>query len=445
MKPDDLYRRGVRGKIRSFFECSRRLRRFSLPALCLPTLVIGLCGCGRLEAGGNAALPSNRTESTAQFSNRTESTAQFSNRTESTAQSSNRTESTALSSEGAENTGYAEKDLFAMDTFMRLQAYGGRAGEAIELSVRELERLDALLSAENPESEVARLNREGGGQVSEDTAVLLARSLELWEKTGGAFEIALYPVKRLWGFDREVHSLPEEADIEAALLLSDSGGIVFSPAGEGGEASVSFLAEGMAIDFGAIAKGYASARVREIYRSCGVTGIINLGGNVQTVGTKENGASWRVGIRMLPVSDAENGIEWLPENTPGVREAVEWGYAGVVDAADEAVITSGAYERYFVLDGTAYHHILDPENGYPADADLVSASIVCSDATLADALSTAVFVMGREEAERFWRDSGLDFDMILLDREGKIFITEGIEGRFVSRLRTEVVRKQGTD
>ena len=138
------------------------------------------------------------------------------------------------------------------------------------------------------------------------------------------------------------------------------------------------LGKNMKIDLGGIAKGYTSSRVMQIFKDCGVTsGLVSLGGNVQALGTKTDGTDWQIAI--------EN-----PDKSSD--------YIGVVSVKDKAVITSGGYERYFEKNGKTYHHILDPKTGYPAESGLKSVTIVSDNGTLADALSTSLFVMGKEDA-----------------------------------------------
>ena len=162
----------------------------------------------------------------------------------------------------------------------------------------------------------------------------------------------------------------------------------------------------MKVDLGGIAKGFTSDRVMELFSADGVTsGIISLGGNVQTLGTKPDGSLWRVGIQD-------------PDDSSGIIATIE--------VADKAVITSGGYQRYFEQDGTTYHHIIDPRTGMPADSGLTSVTIVSDDGTLADGLSTSLFIMGKEAALDYWRAHRDNFDVILVASDGSITISEGL-------------------
>ena len=148
--------------------------------------------------------------------------------------------------------------------------------------------------------------------------------------------------------------------------------------------------------------------------------ILSLGGNVQCMGTKPDGSKWHIGIQR------PDGGE---------------GYLGVLTLTDKAVITSGGYERYFEENGTIYHHIIDPETGYPADSGLTSVTIVSADGALADALSTACFILGKEKAEAYWKAHADQFDMILYTEEGELLITEGLADIFESDLPVVVVKE----
>ena len=172
------------------------------------------------------------------------------------------------------------------------------------------------------------------------------------------------------------------------------------------------LTNGAQLDLGGIAKGYAAGRVRTILREAGVTSaIISLGGNVAAVGKKPDGSAWTVGLQ-----------------DPDRPEA----YFGTVSIEDACVVTSGAYQRYFEENGVCYHHILDPHTGCPAESGLKSVSVVAQDDTLADALSTALFVMGLDAGAEFQKSSGLSFEAVFVTDDNTVWITPGLAGRYRS-------------
>ena len=464
--------------------------------------------------------------------------------------------------------GGVSMNVFAMDTYMNLLAYGDRAEEAIVAAAAEIHRIDDLLSTGNPESEISKINAAGGGEVSDFTAGLIAESQTLYKETGGLFDIAIYPVMKLWGFPTQEYRVPEKAEIEAALKLADPSAITVgsapapaapaaaegatsaaeetapaeapkddstedagvpeeaqeaapaeepaaspeedaavpeeaqeaepqaaeapavpetattpaesaealaeepvaapekdaaapeeaqeaapaaaeastaaapaaeetAPAAAAGETAtgaveetapaeapkvqITFGIPGMEIDLGGIAKGYTSSRVMEIFKEYGVEhGLVSLGGNVQALGGKQDGNPWRVAIQN-------------PES--------ELDYLGVLEIADKCVITSGGYERFFEQDGVRYHHIIDPRTGSPADSGIISSTIISSDGALADGLSTSLFIMGLEEAEKYWRANADKFDFVLEDRSGKLYISEGAAKMITTEMDMEVVKK----
>ena len=321
------------------------------------------------------------------------------------------------------------REIFAMDTYMTFSAYGEEAEEALEEAEAEILRLDALLSAESEDSEIARLNRDGAGTLSEDTAYLIGRSLDLYEETDGAFEIAVYPIKQAWGFTDENYRVPSGEELAALLPLADSSLLDLDAEAK----TITYQKEGVKIDLGGITKGYASSRLSDIFAKHQVNGLINLGGNVQVYGPKPDGTDWRVAIQTPTLAEGD-ALPWLSEAALGSAALADIDYIGVLETHDEAVITSGGYERYFEQDGNIYHHIIDPKTGYPSDADLISVTIVSRDGTLADGLSTSVFVLGLDRACELWEAHKDEFDMILMDKEGALYVTKGIKDRFSSEL-----------
>ncbi len=379
-------------------------------------IVAAFCLAAVLTAGGCSwAGTASRSESSG-------SQAQASSGSEASSSSAvsgtNSAENAASSSSSAADAS-SSRDIFAMDTYMTVTAYGPNAEMAVDQAQQEIERLDALLSTGAETSEVAQINANGGGTLSEDTTYLLERSLDLYDSTNGVFDIAIYPLMDAWGFTTGNYTVPSDEMIENLLPLTDANNIIYDK----DESSISFAKDGMKIDFGGIAKGYTSGRIADIYRECGVTsGLINLGGNVQVVGTKTDGSKWRVAVQSPETEDD---------------------YLGILSTADRAVITSGGYERYFEQDGVKYHHIIDPSTGHPANNGLVSVTIVSVDGTLADGLSTSLFIMGKDKAAEYWRAHSDEFDTILEDEDGILYVTEGIADDFTSDHETNIIRKDG--
>lgn len=258
------------------------------------------------------------------------------------------------------------------------------------------------------------INNAGGGHVSEETAFLIEKSLDIGRKTNGAFDITVYPLMELWGFTSGNYRVPSDEEIKDVLSKVSYTNVI----ADGQEVT---LNNNAMIDFGGIAKGYTSSRVMEIFRQNGVEhGIISLGGNVQALNSKPDNSSWRVAVQK-PDGDGS--------------------YLGILSVDNKAVITSGGYERYFKQNGMTYHHIINPSTGYPSDSDLTSVTIVCEDGTTADALSTSLFVMGLADAMDFYRNSGIAFDMILYDRDGKLYVTQDIADSFSSDIDVEIISR----
>lgn len=313
------------------------------------------------------------------------------------------------------------RDFFAMDTYMTVQAYGDGAEEATEAAEDEVYRLDAMFSTGDPESEISGLNSKGGAVLSEEAGALVERGLELYDETGKNFDIAVYPVMKAWGFTDKNYRVPSEKELEELLPLTDADEVSFAESDDADGVEVSFGKKGMAIDLGGIAKGYTSSRIMEIYKEHGISsGLVSLGGNVQVLGTKPDGSKWKVAVQD-PGSKSADDAE---------ADAAE--YMGVLEAADTAVITSGAYERNFTQNGKFYHHIIDPATGYPADSGLRSVTIVSADGTLADALATSLYIMGKDKALDYWRDHSDEFGCILMDDDGELFVTKDLENDFTS-------------
>ncbi len=309
----------------------------------------------------------------------------------------------------------AEKQLFAMDTVMSFTATGAKSEEAVDAAMKEIQKLDALWSIGQTESEVSRINAEGGGKVSEDTEKLLSEAVSVYSETEGLFDFTVYPLVELWGFPTKKYRVPSQAELDALLPFVDASEVKL----QNGEAT---LGENQRIDLGGIAKGYASSKVMEIFRQYGVkSGMVSLGGNIHTYGKRPDGNPWRIGLQD-------------PESVTG-------DYLGVLNVEDKAVITSGGYQRYFEQDGKRYIHIIDPRTGKPAESDLLSATVVSENGALADGLSTALYIMGKEKAEEFWRQSKEAFDMLLVADDGTVYVSENLSGSFETERKTALVRK----
>jgi len=308
------------------------------------------------------------------------------------------------------DTESCSKDIFAMDTYMTVTAYGENAEKAVNEALEEIKRLDDLLSAGNDKSEISILNKNGSASLSDDSRYLYEKADRIYRETGGAYDITILPLMKLWGFQDGDPSLPTDRDIKNTCQLIGADRLIYND----GRLT---LGKGQSIDLGGIAKGYTGDSIMQIFEKNNISsGIISLGGNVQCFGKKPDGSLWRCGI-----TDPD-----YPEDMSKL--------AGTVSTSDKAVITSGGYERFFTdkKSGRTFHHIMDPKTGFSADSGLISVTIVSSDGTLADGLSTACFVMGQQDSVSYWRSHRDEFDMILITDSRKILVTKGLEGVFSS-------------
>ena len=291
--------------------------------------------------------------------------------------------------------------FFAMDTVMDFTIYGESG--LIDQSESLIASLESLVSVTDTGSELYAINQTGSGTLTGKASSLMEQALEICRRTDGALDLSIYPIVRAWGFTTGSYQVPDEAEIQALLPLVDYRKIQYDAAA--GDVT---LPEGMKIDLGSVAKGYAGQLVAQMLREHGVqSALLNLGGNVQTVGAKPDGSPWQIGIKDPQGEDAMM----------------------VLSVEDQAVVTSGGYERYFEQDGQTYWHIMDPSTGHPADSGLISVTIVGDEGVVCDGLSTALFVMGLEKAADLWVQS-CDFEAVFVTASGEVYITEGLRDRF---------------
>lgn len=313
--------------------------------------------------------------------------------------------------------------IFAMDTVMEIQVYGGDDAEALLTDAEnQIRTLEKELSVTDENSEIARLNATGSVSLSKEPAQIMEEALGYCDSTDGALDITIYPVLKAWGFTTGEYQVPGDAEIAGLLENVDYRSVkIANAAGSEAETGNSSddtdsvlctIPEGVQVDLGSVTKGYTSRKLAQYFRENGVeSGLINLGGNVECIGLKPNGSKWNVAVKS-PFKDSDSGI------------------LGVIQASDEAIITSGGYERYFEEDGETYWHIIDPTTGKPAKNGLISVTIIGKDGLMCDALSTALFVKGLDGAIDYYRSHDSSFDMILVTAEGDVYITPGVSERF---------------
>lgn len=274
----------------------------------------------------------------------------------------------------------AQMTTFSMNTVMDLKVWGRDAETGLARINAKLVELEDLWSATSEDSILYYLNRGDNVQLDPAHAALLAKVEALSQRTGGAFNPKMRILSEAWGFYDEQHRVPSPEEIAAAM-------------------------EQEQWDLGGALKGYAGQQCANLLEELNIDrAMLNLGGNIQTYGEKSDGSPWQVAVQNPNFADD---------------------YIGIVSVTGTAsVVTSGDYQRYFEVDGVKYHHILDPETGYPADSGLSSVTVICRDGLTADCLSTALFVMGLEKGTEFWRDSD-DFEAVFITTDGTIYATEG--------------------
>lgn len=295
--------------------------------------------------------------------------------------------------------------FFSMDTVITLRLPQNTAPEVRNDCIDEVQRLDALFSRTAPDSMTARFRQaETSLEVSDEYRTVLEKALSVSAATGGAFDPTLAPLTELWNITGEAPVIPSAAAVEAAL--AETGFERLSV--DGNTVTKAFPA--LSLDLGGCAKGYACEQAVRLLRNDSIPyGIVSFGGNIGVFGKKPDGTPWRVGVRD-------------PDSADGV--------AGYLSMESGFLSISGDYERYFERDGVRYHHIFDRETGYPARSGVRSAAVWAEDGCIADALSTAVFVMGWEKTLSLY-DSGIfSFEALLYCEDGTTHLTPGLAARY---------------
>lgn len=298
---------------------------------------------------------------------------------------------------------------FGMNTVMEHRAFGRYAAEALQAVRNEAVRLEKLLSRYVPGSDISRVNGSAGRKeerLRRDTFELLSRAVEFSICSHGLFDATIGPLVDLWKGCRDSDEPPEDSRIKQILPLVDYTGLILDP----GKKSARLKETGQSIDLGGIGKGYADDKFLEVFKKYGISSAYsNIGGNVAALGAKPDGSPWKVGIRH-----------------PRQQNSL----IGLVAVTDKAVVTSGDYQRYFIGNtGKRFHHILDPSTGYPAEAGLISVTVIADSSMDADALSTILFIAGKEKGlELLGNFPGAE--AILVDTNLQVRVTYGLKEHF---------------
>ncbi|MDR0501994.1 MAG: FAD:protein FMN transferase [Treponema sp.] len=271
----------------------------------------------------------------------------------------------------------ASRAEFALGTVCSITLFEQGQSDIYREIFNRLREIENRMSVNIPSSDISRVNAAAGIEpvkVHEDVFRVLERSVHFARLSDGAFDPSVGPVVSLWGIGKDNQRVPAQPEIDEVLPLVNWRDIEL----DARSGSVFLGKVGMALDLGSIAKGYAADEAAAIIKRAGIKrAIVDLGGNIVVCGEKKDKSPWKVGLQ-----------------NPGGKRGE---YAGIIMANEKTVVTSGVYERYFEQDGFRYHHIFSPSRGYPADTGILSATIITANSMDADALSTAVFVLGCEK------------------------------------------------
>lgn len=296
-----------------------------------------------------------------------------------------------------------------MGTIISQKVYGANSQKSADEVFDKIKFLEGLMTINAPGGDINKLNENAGKgdiSLSPETVAVLNSALTISDLSRGAFDITVAPVVKLWGIGSDNPKVPSSDEIGKLLPLIGYKNVSVDVK----KNSARLLKQGIMVDVGGIAKGYAGDAAVKIYKNNGIScALINLGGNVVALGGRPDGSPWTVGIQN---PRAENGS-----------------FVGTIKVFDKSVVTSGDYERYFVEDGKRYHHIIDPKTGKPAESDLLSVTIVADSSTDADGLSTAAFVLGLEKGMELIKSYG-HADAIFITADKKIYISEGLKKLF---------------
>ncbi|MBI5327846.1 MAG: FAD:protein FMN transferase [Deltaproteobacteria bacterium] len=283
-----------------------------------------------------------------------------------------------------------------------------RLNRAAEAAFDEIKRFENIMSYYKKDSDVDRINASAGKKaaaISNETLEVIETSLNVSRITNGAFDITMGVLGKVWHFtkdDKGELTTPSTKEVKRLLPLIDFHSIIVDKK----NSTVKLAKQGMKINLGGIAKGYIIGRAAEVLKKLGIKrGIIHAGGDMAMFNEPAS-APWLIGIQ-----DPRNKDKII----------------GAVKVSNKAVSTSGDYERFFIKDGKRYHHIMDPATGFPANKSM-AVTIVADDPTTADALSTAVFIMGPDKGMKLIQELPV-VEGLIIGADGKVTISSGLKGK----------------
>jgi len=298
-----------------------------------------------------------------------------------------------------------------LHTFVEIKAYGKKARDAIEEAFSEMERVNVLLNNYDPDSEVSEINRHAGRnpvQVSPETMEALQLAVKYGDISGGAFDITIGPLLKLWGFAQDNPGLkgkePDGDAVMKAKFLVDYHALELTMVKKGNRTlrTAQLKKSGMWIDVGAFTKGYVADRAVAVLKKRGIkNALISAGGTICAIGTKQNSSPWKVGIRHPRKKDS---------------------FLTVISLKDRTVSTSGDYEKFYKKNGKSRTHIIDPRTGMPVEK-VQAVTIIARKGIESDALSTALFVLGPDEGMKLV-NSLPGVEALIVSHEGRIVLSK---------------------
>lgn len=319
------------------------------------------------------------------------------------------------------------KTNFMLDTLITIKATGNNASEAIDAAMERIREIENTMSAHLEGSEIWNINQKGYKQdvpVSRDTLAVIQRAIHYSRLTDGYFDISVKPLVDLWQIGTEHPRVPEEQEIEAALDKIDYRQIIVDENSQ----TVRMAQQGMGIDLGGIAKGYAADEAVRVLKEYGIeSAYADLGGNLIVLGQKKNKIGW---MQHLLSKIKGRKIDLYDDWRIGIQNPFEGRglHMAAVEIANQCVVTSGPYERNFEVDGKLYHHILDPYTGYPAERGLISATIISEKSIDADALSTSLYLLGEERGLALI-ETLPGIEAITINHDMEVRVTSGLKGK----------------
>ncbi|WP_017211138.1 FAD:protein FMN transferase [Clostridium beijerinckii] len=300
----------------------------------------------------------------------------------------------------------AAKSSYALGTLINLRASGNKAQVAIDKALERLNEIDDRMSAFKESSDVSKINLNAGSKeekINSDTYFVVKKAIEYSKVLEGTFDPTIRPLVKLWSIGTKEEKVPEKSQIEKTLKLVNYNDVIFDEKNN----SIMLKHNNQALDVGGIAKGFAADEVRDIFHQYDVkSALIDLGGNIFALGSKEDGTSWKIGIQNPFKSRGE--------------------FIGILSVKDKSIVTSGNYERYFIKDGKRFHHIIDPKTGYPSESKIISATIISDNSIDGDGLSTGVYIIGIDKSMKII-ETIEGIDAIFITEDKKIYKTSGID------------------